>query len=307
MKKVLFATTALVATAGVAAADVSFGGYGRFGAFYLENAADEVTMTSRFRLIVTATAESDNGLKFGAQTRLQLDNMESGYGDASADLVTGDVSFSNRGGFNAVRYWVSTGGLEVSMNHVQGAIEFMPGMYDGSVGLTGLGYANVVYGGADAYTSGNVGRQGIDVKYSSGAFSAHLSHSLDNAFNDNFSRTALYVAYSMNQYEIAAAFQDSDVVGDTEWALTASGSFGPAKVTLQVADNDGDMKYGLAASGKIGAATTILGYVNHDEAIDDENYGLGVSHSLGGGTSIEGGVASLAGTTRADLGLKFNF
>ncbi|MCP3883731.1 MAG: porin, partial [Sulfitobacter sp.] len=31
MKKVLFATTALVATAGVAAADVTFGGYGRFG------------------------------------------------------------------------------------------------------------------------------------------------------------------------------------------------------------------------------------------------------------------------------------
>ena len=36
MKKVLFATTALVATAGVAAADVTFGGYGRFGAIYTE-------------------------------------------------------------------------------------------------------------------------------------------------------------------------------------------------------------------------------------------------------------------------------
>ena len=34
MKKVLFATTALVATAGVAAADVTFGGYGRFGIVY---------------------------------------------------------------------------------------------------------------------------------------------------------------------------------------------------------------------------------------------------------------------------------
>ena len=34
MKKVLFATTALVATASVAAADVTFGGYGRFGVLY---------------------------------------------------------------------------------------------------------------------------------------------------------------------------------------------------------------------------------------------------------------------------------
>jgi opacity protein-like surface antigen len=31
MKKILFATTALVATASVAAADVTFSGYGRFG------------------------------------------------------------------------------------------------------------------------------------------------------------------------------------------------------------------------------------------------------------------------------------
>ena len=34
MKNILFATTALVATAGVAAADVTFGGYGRFGMDY---------------------------------------------------------------------------------------------------------------------------------------------------------------------------------------------------------------------------------------------------------------------------------
>lgn len=37
MKKILFASTALVATAGVAAADVSFGGYGRFGVGYVED------------------------------------------------------------------------------------------------------------------------------------------------------------------------------------------------------------------------------------------------------------------------------
>ena len=34
MKKVLFATTALVATAGVAAADVTLSGSGRFGVVY---------------------------------------------------------------------------------------------------------------------------------------------------------------------------------------------------------------------------------------------------------------------------------
>ena len=52
MKKVLFATTALVATAGVAAADVTFSGYGRFGVIYADNEGgdDETSITSRLRL-----------------------------------------------------------------------------------------------------------------------------------------------------------------------------------------------------------------------------------------------------------------
>ena len=64
MKKVLFATTALVATAGMAAADVTFGGYGRFGLIYRENAtgSDETNITHRFRLQIDATAESDSGI-----------------------------------------------------------------------------------------------------------------------------------------------------------------------------------------------------------------------------------------------------
>ena len=45
MKKVLFATTALVATAGVAAADVTFGGYGRFGVIYVEDAPNETAVS----------------------------------------------------------------------------------------------------------------------------------------------------------------------------------------------------------------------------------------------------------------------
>ena len=83
MKKVLFATTALVATAGVAAADVTFGGYGRFGVMYSSAAGpngiaqtfgddgtgdSSLDITSRFRLQIDATAESDAGVTFGART-----------------------------------------------------------------------------------------------------------------------------------------------------------------------------------------------------------------------------------------------
>lgn len=44
MKKLLFATTALIATASVAAAEVKFGGYGRFGIGYQED-RDRTTLT----------------------------------------------------------------------------------------------------------------------------------------------------------------------------------------------------------------------------------------------------------------------
>ncbi len=37
MKKLLIASTALVATAGMAAAEVTFSGYGRFGVIYEED------------------------------------------------------------------------------------------------------------------------------------------------------------------------------------------------------------------------------------------------------------------------------
>ncbi|MBR9842487.1 MAG: porin [Rhodobacteraceae bacterium] len=315
MKKILFATTALVATAGVAAADVSFGGYARFGVLYNEASADEIQLTSRFRLIVTASAESDNGLSFGAQVRYQADAFEDQYsiGLPTATIGSAHIVIPGIAGFNTPRFWVSTGGLTVSVGHVMGAFEFMPGMYAGTVGLTGLGYANVVTNyGVDFYTSGSNGRFGFDVVYSAGAFGVHLTHTFDDAYlnaaNGGVSRTALVASYSMGDYTFALGFQDSPVAGDTDWGFTAAGTFGNFDLTLQFADNGvADTKYGLGATYNMSAATSISGYINKDNGISDTNAGIGFVHNMGGGTSLRGGIADLAGTTRADLGLLFNF
>nr|WP_319948551.1 porin [uncultured Shimia sp.] len=305
MKKVLFATTALVATAGVAAADVTFGGYGRFGIDYDEAraAGSETRIESRFRLVVTASAESDNGLSFGAQIRYQSNEAATGYGASAA-------------GFNMPRFWVSTGGLTVSVGNTLGALENMPGMYAGSLGLTGLGYANVVYNFlGDAYTSGAGGRQGLDVIYAAGNWGVHLSYSPDAASQGGvgtLERTALAVSYTMGNYTFALAGQDSNSAADTEFAFTAGGSWGNLDATLQYADNGtGGSKYGIGGQYQVGSATFIRAYINHDEALaggtGDENMGIGFQHRFGGGTFLEGGVADLAGRTRADLGLRFSF
>jgi outer membrane protein OmpU len=288
MKKVLFATTALVATAGVAAADVTFGGYGRFGLEYREGAADELNVTSRFRLQIDATAESDAGVVFGARVRIQQNEGE-----------LGDT--------NGARFFARSGGLEVGVGNIFGALEFMPGMYPIDLGLTGLGYDYTAYNfRADAYSSGGLGASGsngVEVLYSAGDLSVHVSAS------DTSDRVAAHVAYTWNGWTFALGAQDSDAATDTELAASVGGSFGPADVTLAWADNgtDGDHVV-LAGRFDVGAATNVEVYVADADYFSDTSYGIDFNHDLGGGTSLRGGVASRNdGNVRADMGVRFNF
>ncbi|MBM1308916.1 porin [Sulfitobacter mediterraneus] len=303
MKKVLFATTALVATAGVAAADVTFGGWGRFGILYNEaNVGNETNITSRFRLQIDATAESDGGVTFGARVRMQQNNTD----DNRQPAVAGSNSPAGTG-FNGARFFARSGGLEVGVGNIYGAIEFMPGMYPIDLGLTGLGYEYTAYQfRADAYSSGgngSAGSNGVEVLYSMGDLSFHVSAS------DTNDRIAAHVAYSWNGWTFALGAQDSNNAADTELAASVGGSFGPVDVTLAYADNGtaGD-HITLAGRFDVGAATNVEVYVADADNFANTSYGVDFNHDLGGGTSLRGGIASLSNdTVRADLGVRFNF
>jgi outer membrane protein OmpU len=289
MKKVLFATTALVATAGVAAADVTFGGYGRFGIEYRDTAAGDTTdVTSRFRLQIDATAESDAGVTFGARVRIQQNE-------------------GSQGMTNGARFFARSGGIEVGVGNIFGALESMPGMYPIDLGLTGLGYQYTAYAfNGDAYSSGNLGSSGfngIELMYSAGDFSAHISAS------DTSDRIAAHVAYSVSGWTFALGAQDSDNAADTDLVASVSGSFGVADVTLAYADN-GTQGDHVVLTGRfdVGAATNVEVYVADADKWADTSFGIDFNHDLGGGTSLRGGVASLGnGDTRADMGVRFNF
>jgi outer membrane protein OmpU len=294
MKKVLFATTALVATASVAAADVSFSGYGRFGVLYndaLDAAGDEIgtNVTSRLRLQIDVSAESDAGVTFGARTRFQTSEGSAGTG------------------MNGVRFFARSGGLEVGVGNIFGALEFMPGMYPIDLGLTGLGYDYTAYAfNADAYSSGGngaSGSNGVEVMYSAGDFSAHVSAS------DTSDRIAAHVAYTWSGWTFALGAQDSDNAADTEFAASVGGSFGIADVTLAYADN-GTQGDHIVLTGRfdVGAATNVEVYVADADKWTETSYGIDFNHDMGGGTSLRGGVASLGNDTmRADMGVRFNF
>lgn len=296
MKNVLFATTALVATAGVAAADVSFSGYGRFGIMYTDNGTDtDTNITSRLRLQIDMSAESDAGVTFGARVRIQQNNTDNSNSPAGT-------------GFNGARFFARSGGLEVGVGNIFGALEFMPGMYPIDLGLTGLGYEYTAYAfNADAYSSGgngSAGSNGVEVLYSAGDLSVHVSAS------DTSDRIAAHVAYTWNGWTFALGAQDSDNAADTEFAATVGGSFGPVDVTLAYADN-GTQGDHVVLTGRIdvGAATNIEAYVADADKFADTSFGIDFNHDLGGGTSLRGGIASLGNNDamRADLGVRFNF
>ena len=307
MKKVLFATTALVATAGVAAADVTFGGYGRFGVLYVEDGDgpgdDSTDITSRFRLQIDATAESDMGVVVGARARIQQNNTDTGAHNGGQGPSAGPAGT----GINGVRFFARSGGFEVGVGNIFGALEFMPGMYPIDLGLTGLGYDYTAYNfRGDAYSSGGngaAGQNGVEMLYSAGDLSVHVSYS------DIADRLAGHVAYTYNGFTFALGAQDSDSPTDTEFAASVGGSFGVADVTLAYADNgiSGD-HYVLAGRFEVGAATDVEVYVADADYFANTSYGIDFNHDMGGGVSLRGGIANLSTDTMiADLGVRFNF
>ena len=288
MKKVLIATTALIATAGMAAAEINFSGGARFGVRYDEGS--ETKVHNRFTINVDGTAETDSGVEFFGRVRIRGGNE-------------GNVPTSNSG-ISAPRVGARMGGLTIATGNINGAIDSLPGLYSGSVGLTGLGYSNVVAGGSfDGFSSNGGGVNGVEVIYSANGLGVHLS---DSGVTD---RTALGLSYAFGDWTVALGIQDGDTAAENFTVISATGSVGSVSLGLQLADNDADTGgVRISAGFEVGAGTNVTVFIaDRDTAGADTAYGLGFTHSLGGAT-LAGGIASdTAGATHADLGVRFNF
>ncbi|WP_456390778.1 porin [Profundibacter sp.] len=299
MKKVLFATTALMATASVAAADVNLSGSARFGMQHNSAWATETILESRITLNIDVSTETDGGLELGGRIRLR----------------SNEFTGSNTNGANL---YVKSGGFKLTVGNICGAFECMPGIYAGSTGLNGQGWSNLAINtiGAgffdwDAYSSNGLGADGAEVEYTAGDFKAHLSYGTLGAAA--FHRTALTLAYTFGDWTAVLGLQEGDRVGGVgdKTVLTVNGKLGDFGVGIAYADNNGTDKIVLNGKYTMGA-TTISGYIaDEDTAGIDTSYGLTVSYDLGGALLV-GGIAEEAnagGTTdtRASAGIKFKF
>jgi len=295
MKKVLLATTAMALSAGVAYAEVSISGDARLGLQYDSSAAVETTLEKRMRVNIAASTETTSGLTFGARVRVRSDE---GAGNM---------------GFNGARVHMATNGVEVAVGNIYGAIDSMPNLYHSEVGLTGLGAGDVggLVGFAyDAYSSVGNGAEGVEVIYSSGALSAHVSYS-DADLSGGAStakRGAVHVAYTAGDWTIAAGTQQSSVAAEDLVAITAAGTMGDYGIGFSAMDADAGRQITLNGSATMGAVG-VSAFVSDSSAAGatDTAYGMGLSYDLGGASVLAGVQRDTAGDTQADLGVSFSF
>ncbi|WP_170383942.1 porin [Ruegeria atlantica] len=339
MKKVLFASTALIATAGVAAADsgVNFSGYGRFGIGYLEDRTGTVTnivttgttttvgtavvdtddaiLVSRFRLSIDGFTETDGGVRFEGRVRLQADENSS----------TGEA---NEAGLNGARFSVIYGGLRVDAGNVAGSFDNLANYYGNEVGLELFAgqYSGVDYSFL-SYTSTGAGANAVFFQYAVGDFAFGASYDTatfaingDKADGDRWDISA---TYTFNNITAALAYGQTDVddLGDDPslTVLTLGGEWGDFGGTLFVADDNTEVDatdgtaWGLSASYNLGAATTLLfTYGDGNADADTQQVAIGAIYDLGGGASLRGGIGVndcdvCDSRTQADFGAQFNF
>ncbi|MEL6465902.1 MAG: porin [Pseudomonadota bacterium] len=344
MKKVLFATTALgaaglIVSADMAAAqDISFGGFGRFGLLYDEDndAGDDVRIEQRFRLTVTGTTTSDNGLEFEGRIRFQTD-----------DQASGASNVANR---SAAGFAVSTGGFRLDVGHVSDVIDSgdVVDYYGFGVGLTSSIEQSTSFGlpasGFGTSSDDTEIAPTVKLRYTAGDFTVSASVTDDSEISTSASSVAdgtdtttvtereeyqIGVGYNFGNYSVGVAYGNED--GDIEvtdnvaatttstdidndfWAISFGGEIGAFAFSILIADYEPneDTSYGFSVKYDVGAATEIR-FAFADSGVtgdssDDQTYGIGFRHSLGGGVSLQGGIGEIGDDSFADLGVVFNF
>ena len=312
MKKVLIATTALVLSGGIAAAEVTLSGDGRMGMIYDGN---DVQFTSRARVTFTLTGESDTGLSFGARFR--------------ADQA-GQSTSGTRG-----TVYVSGAYGKLTMGDIDSAAENAVGDLYG-VGLTGLGDRNELsYIASDFEFAQNLpnglasGNPGALYEYAVGATTVYASlydglGSLADVANSRFKGNvwSLGASHNFGDFTVGAGYERVSVDGAgnlSNWGLSGEGRFGDASVKAvyargSISDNDEFRvtQYGL--SGKyVAGLTTVTGFwLRQEERLADtkfDSFGIGAEYDLGGGATFAAGIVDSDHNSDvvADMGLKFRF
>lgn len=296
MKKVLLATTALVLSAGFAAAEVKISGSANMGLKYdegnLSYAGKKAAGWYEIDMDVIGTMESDSGLTFGAKIQLDsdYDGGDDDYGAQTfvsgafgtftigdVDPIADDYDLTDIG-FDGI----GTDDVAESSNYTGSA----DARWDYTVGAVTLGVSvNTI---SEDY--------GLGAKYDAGQFFAALTYDFDKDGSGVDERGPKKFAADW------VAGEDNKTA-----ALLIGGNFDAFYAEAYVANSDAyETSWGLYGAYTTGALTIEASYADADVR-DDAAYGIGAKYDLGGGAQLAGGLGSVDDDMVADFGVTFKF
>ena len=233
MKRILLTSTALVAFAGAAAADISFSGEASFS--YTTGAEEDNGYSSNTELTAAASQALNNG--YTASASFTIDP------EAEPKISKGDITIAND--TSSITYYTGFGvgaayiGTGANDQQTDNDVSF--GSDDPQVNKTARILASTELGGATISASLNDGDQ-MQIGVSTDLGGTSLQVGFDQAtsgFGAQISGDASGVSYTLA------------VDSDNAYGLTASTTAGGADLTL----NMGDMGWDIGASMPLGAAT----------------------------------------------------
>ena len=313
MKKILLSTAMIVATAGMAAAEVTLSGSGRFG---IVNFDDNVAATSdtiisyRLRFNVNAKLEADNGVTYGGRIRFQNSN-----GQTTSP-------------FSPAMLYVESNGLRVEVGNANTAYDSVALMYNPELGYRGTSFGDPqgsYYGfNSGPYATVDANRVGIYVAYSvsgvnlKGSFIQADQTTDEGLVAGDENESSIAIDYTFGQVTLAAAAAEngSGFAGNDLVFVGAAYAFSDLG-TVGINYNDNGSAFigktvTLYGNYKFGA-TTVGAYVTDADGLDafltnpDTAYGIGASYDLGGAT-LSGSVQSdFAGDVVTDIGVSMDF
>ncbi|MFN3154705.1 porin [Marivita cryptomonadis] len=300
MKTLLLASTALVATAGFAAADVKISGYAEIGIIGGDAYTDSRTQYhTDIDVTFSMTGESDGGLAFGAS--IDLD-------EADDSAAGGSLAFGNttQGGET---YFLSYGSLRLDMGDTDSA-------YDAAMQEVALAGASI----ADDETThagynGNSGMDGIHggqiarVSYSASGLTVGVSAAVadSDAGNDN-PALAIGAAYTADMGGTSVTVgggyitqeDNADMLGISVKAAMAGGfsvgvNFSEMDYAAAGLENQTHMAIGVGYSMDALSIGLNYGVYNDHAGVDgdeDSGFGVAATYDLGGGLAAHFGYGN---------------
>ena len=311
MKTVLFATTALVAFAGAAAAEVAVSGDARIGLRYDSdelytvfnvdgdpvgvNTRDTWNVVSRARVHFTMTGETDSGLAFGAELRAdQAGNANRG---SNASNTEGVVYLSGAYGK------LSAGDVDSALENAVGDLP--------EIGVSGLNYYNEFQYTTTDYTDSSFFNQATllyEYKFGDASIYASFMDKYTGFSSNRFDGDAysLGAGYTLGNYTFGIGYESAnlfvDPVGYTysnqDFSLDNT-DFGGTEPLLNAYNNE-SRTWGISGGTSWMGVTFKAIYLNTKAegslapgswAIDDykiSQYGLGAEYKMANGVQLAG-------------------